>query len=55
MMARFLVEIRTNLEMLVKIKTKVDKNLRGTMAEIKTSQDRMEAKIEPNNEKFEAF
>jgi hypothetical protein len=55
MMACLLVEIRSNQEMLAKLETKVDINLRGMMAEIRTSLERMEAKIEPNNEKFEAL
>jgi hypothetical protein len=39
----------------VKIEAKAEVNLRETKAEIRTSKERMEIKIEDNNEKFEVL
>jgi hypothetical protein len=50
-----LAEIRTNQEMLAKVEAKADANLRGMKVEIRTNQERVEAKIAANNEKFEAL
>jgi hypothetical protein len=59
MMAHLLTKIRTNQEMLArmeaKIETNADTNMREMTAEIRTNQERVEAKIEANNEKFEVL
>jgi hypothetical protein len=70
LMARLLAEIRTNPEEILvkkgtnqeilttrleaKLEAKADPTLKETNAEIRTNPERMEARIEGNNEKFEA-
>jgi hypothetical protein len=48
MRACLLADMKTNQEMLAKLEAKADTYLRETKAEIRTNQERMEAKTEAN-------